>query len=248
MASTRSIALLVLLGVFVVSGSLLGQSLSSSGSAGLTTVRWSLSGNTYTWTLTNNSGHSGDGSTDYNLLVWTLQPFRVPKPLNWTAPDGWTWSDNGGHQVFELAQSQQKYTSPAALAPGDSAVFTYTIDPSAPTVNSNGSQPAGLAFLAHTAAVGNAPIVDGQVTRWTPVSAPIFGASWFDASYTVDAPAPVPEHGGLLVLAVATSWVVTCVVKSGRRAVNYKNGRVVRASEQPLLGERVELGLAGSRR
>jgi hypothetical protein len=186
-------------------------------------VEWSLTGNTYTWTLFNNSGLEGDGTPGYDVLIWSLQPFQVKEPLSWTAPDGWEWTSAGGHQQFEIANPDSKYKSPVAIAPSGSAVFTYTFDPDAPLVNSHGPQPTGIAFLTHAAAVHTEPIINHGVKEWVATSAPGLGPSWYDVSISYDPPTVVPEPSGILGLTVATAWLVTCLVRNGKRTARYRS-------------------------
>lgn len=201
-----------------------GQSWSSSASVGLTKVEWRLSGFTYTWTLTNLSGPA-DGLPDYDLLVWSLQPFRVPAPVSWVAPQGWEWNGQG-HQSFRLISSANSYSSPPALAPGESVEFTYTFDPSAPLVNSQGEQPDSLAFLSHVAAVGSVPTESGGVREWEPVSDPTRGRSWYDAaSSSEQSTGDTPEPSGALVCALGSAWLFTCLTRYGRRASASRSGR-----------------------
>jgi hypothetical protein len=206
-------------------GPAVSQSWSSGATNGLTSVSWSLSGNTYTWILTNNSGHAGDSSPNWDVLVWSLEPFGIHKPTSWTAPSGWIWSDNGGKQQFEVTRSADKYTS-SSVAPGASVTFTYTENRSAPLVNSKGMQPRGLAFLAHVAAVKPKTQSRCGKNEWISTTVHGLGNSWYDTSYATDPPQQktAPEPGGVLILAVAGSWLITCLSRDGRRAASCKTG------------------------
>ena len=195
------------------------QSLSDAATTGLTTVQWSRASNTYTWTLTNNSGSAADSTTGYDVLVSSLQPFGVPAPVSWTAPAGWEWRANGGYQAFEISQPSRKYYSGPAIGPGQSAAFTYTFEPGTPLINGGGSNPGGPAFLTHVAAVKTTPTVKGDALSWTPTSVSGLGASWHDASTTSPAPTPgVSEMPGALALVIGALWLVTCALRARRRA------------------------------
>ncbi|MDO8684444.1 MAG: hypothetical protein Q7N50_13290 [Armatimonadota bacterium] len=220
MRYTRSILFLTAFAVLLLIPTIVfAQSWSNAATAGLTTVNWFLEENTYTFTLTNNSGFIGDSSPGYDLLVWSLQPFQIPKPTSWTAPDGWEWKSSGGNQAFN-APSNRKYYSPPAVAPGESMVFTYTFDPAAPFVNTNGSQPEGIAFLAHVGAVESAGSENNGITEWTPKEVEGLGASWYDESVVIntnDTTPTVPEPSGTLVLAFGSVWIITCLARSRGR-------------------------------
>lgn len=246
MPNIRMIAYLLasLLLFAALSGAAFAQSWTDRQSSGLTTVSWHLTDNTYMWLLTNNSGYPGDSTDGYDIIIWSLQPFGVTAPISWTAPQGWTWDSDGAWRSFRIANKPEKYSSPPALAPGSSAVFTFTFDPTAPLINSTGRQPEGLAFLAHVAAVSEVPIVEGNVRHWTAASAAQYGSSWHDTSTSQI----IPEPSGALVLAIAGSWLITCLIRNRKRAANYRHGITVRSYGPASFAKRIEIGMAGIRR
>ena len=157
--------------------------------------------NTFTWTLTNNGGQADLPC----VLIWSLEPFNVPAPTAWTAPAGWEW-DGSGWQSYEISQPSKKYFTPPAIAPGQSATFTYTFNPSAPKINPFGAgytgYPDAIGFLCHVGqVVPGSGSLDGSV-RWVAQDNPMYGQTWFDKSgATFDPPyPPIPEPSALIVL------------------------------------------------
>lgn len=172
---------------------------SSAKTSGITLVESTLDvdTNTYTWVLTNNSDQPG---LPY-AIIWALQPFNVPAPISHTEPAGWEWNA-GSWQHYEVASPSQKYYTPPSIAPGQSVVFSYTFDPSAPKINLRGDDPVTLSFLSHVAQVEpGSGTLDGSV-KWTPVENPVYGPTWYDRTIVVDDPEypPVPEPAALVVL------------------------------------------------
>jgi hypothetical protein len=75
------------------------------------------------------------------------------------------------------------------------------------------------------------------------------GPSWYGAvSGHSTHSAPVPQPGGLLIVAVAASWLVTCITRNRRRTVHYGRNWTTPSPARPSLREEAELGLLGSRR
>ena len=206
--STRLIVIASLLLVCLVSGSVQAQSWQSAITSGLTGFTVTVSGEDYKITLTNLTGTSTDPNSDYDVLVWTAQPFNLPAPETIIEmPDGWAWT-SAGWGKFEVAQSNRKYYTPPALAPGESITFRYT---SSLQVSANRGGPAdgSFGFLCHVAAVD--PTRPGSDTeRWYeyyPVGMP---QTWFDHSTLgFDPPdGAVPEPGSLMVLVPGALWTV----------------------------------------
>ncbi|MBP6965679.1 MAG: hypothetical protein KBC96_14885 [Armatimonadetes bacterium] len=143
---------------------------------GLTSVSWSLEGDTFVWTLANESGRGMDVYDDYDILVWSVTPCRVREPLSWTAPEGWDWDG----RRMKLAAESGKYYSPYAIGPGQSLTFTYRPDPDGKYVNTSGPQDSGMLFTVHVGAVvPYSGTLDG-LDRWEEYRVRSLGASWHD--------------------------------------------------------------------
>ncbi len=167
-----------------------------------------------TWTAFNTTGASpGDPA----VLSWSLIPFNVPAPLAWTAPDGWVWK-NGG---FELDKSPQKYYTPPALGPQQSAVFTYIYDPSAPILNAAPSVVDEYgsplrAWLSHVGAVvPGSGLLDGdpaaRLGKWEESYWTIDGknvSTWFDKDPLRPAVVPIPEPATLALTGIGLAAVL----------------------------------------
>ena len=191
----------VFVGVMLLSGAACGSSLHGARTSGLTSVTSESSGNVFTWTVVNNTG-PGDGQPGWDVLIWSIEPFGFPDPVRVIAPPGWEWNDRGFGR-FEIQWPCSKYSSPPAIPPGGSLVFTYEIgSPSA-------SEPG---FLAHVGAVLPEPTQVGGVTHWTPTT--VAGhSSWFDRSSQGSAS---PEPSAILALLVWCS-ATAALVKRVRR-------------------------------
>lgn len=197
------IVLLLAIILLMCAGAAYGQSLNSAQTIGLTSVISELNGNTFTWTIINNTGPT-DGNLDWDVLVWSLQPVGLPKPSQVTAPSGWEWV-SGGHSKFQIKSSKEKYTSSSAIQPGESLVFQYQVEQSK-LWNVN---PQNIEFLAHVAAVEPTPTVNGDKLQWTPTT--VDGSStWHDKSSSI------PEPGAVLPFLLACSAIAS-IAKSVRR-------------------------------
>lgn len=62
------------------------ESWSSGVTSGLTSVESILDGGTYTWILKNNSSLSGDDNQVFDILVWSITPYRVNEPRTVVSP------------------------------------------------------------------------------------------------------------------------------------------------------------------
>jgi len=193
---------------------------SSAKTTGITLLQSTLnaSTNTFTWRLTNGSDRPGMPEA----LIWSLQPFNVPAPTAWTAPDGWTWTSHGW-ESFEIDDNSEKYYTPPAIAPGQSAVFTYTFDPAAARINPFGAgydgDPNAIGFITHIGQiVPGSGTLDGS-TRWTAATNPLYGATWWDRCATtpgiIQYP-PVPEPAGLGVLTFGLTSLASLAMRRRR--------------------------------
>lgn len=182
-------ALILLTGFLLIAAAMSAsaQSYNAAQTFGITDVSSVLNGNTFTWTLTNNSDQSDPA---WDVLVWSLVPYNVREAVSVTAPAGWSWTGSGWAQWN--VQANQKYFTPPAIGPGESAVFTYTFDPSGPMINSAPGE--GMVFLTHVGAVAPGSGDSLGTDRWTEGLTTVFAGSgtWFDAS--------TPEPGSLLAL------------------------------------------------
>jgi len=169
--------------------------------------------NTYTWTLTNGSDQTGLPLA----IIWALQPFNLPAPVSHTEPAGWEWNA-GSWQYYEVDSPSDKYYTPPSVAPGQSVVFTYTFDPSAPKINPRDDDPDTLSFLSHVAQVEpGSGSLDGS-TKWTPVENPVYGPTWYDRC-TVDPDPPyppVPEPCSLITLSFGLASLGSLAVRRRR--------------------------------
>lgn len=180
---------------------------SSAKTTGITEVESALDTgtNTYTWTLTNGSDRPG---MPY-AIIWMLQPFNVPAPISHTEPADWEWNA-GGWQYFEVGASNKKYYTPPSIAPGQSVVFTYTFDPSAPKINPRDDDSDALGFLSHVAQVEpGSGSFDGS-EKWTSVENPVYGATWHDRCTIV------PEPCGFVALAFGLTSLTSLAVRRRR--------------------------------
>ncbi|MEN6371734.1 MAG: hypothetical protein ABFD64_06930 [Armatimonadota bacterium] len=170
--------------------------------SGLTSVASELNGNTFTWTIMNNTGPN-DGNPDWDVLVWEFEPIGLPDPIEVTAPDGWEWKTNG-HSKFQIIDQSKKYKSTAAITPGNSLEFKYTVD----SAELGSIDQSNVSFLTHVAAVKPTPTVKVGKLEWTPTT--VNGSpTWHDKSST-------PEPEAILPFLLACS-AITGIVKSGRR-------------------------------
>lgn len=198
---------------------------SSAQTSGITLLHSMLdmSTNTFTWTLTNGSARPGIP----DALIWSLQPFNVPAPITWTAPDGWVWTTNGW-ATFGIDDNSEKYYTPPAIAPGQSAVFTYTVDPESPRINPYGSgydgDPDAIGFITHIGqVVPDSGTLDGS-TRWIAATNPLYGATWYDRCTVESEPPeppeppypPVPEPSSLAVLAFGLTSLASLAARRRR--------------------------------
>jgi hypothetical protein len=200
----RNILLLAVI-LIICAGAAYGQSLNSVITSDLTSVISELSGNTFTWTLINNTGSTNDGNPGWDVLIWELEPIGLPSPSQVIAPSGWEWVPNG-HSKFQVKDKNKKYESTAAIAPGNSLVFTYKIDSS----RLSGVNLSNVRFITHVAAVEPTPTsIGGGNLKWTPVT--INGSpTWHDN------PSTTPEPGAILPFLLVCSAAAS-IAKSVRR-------------------------------
>lgn len=164
---------------------------------GFTKVISSQQDNAFTWIVRNMTGEL-DSERGWDVLVWSIQPEGVPKPIGWTAPEGWTWSPVKGGS-FHLIQPSRKYlVDGPSIEPGDELTFSYAINPILIAQMEGG---ADIQFSAHVGAVS------GQSGgRWLSASTS-HGVSWFDRSH-VELNSPVPEPSSLIAFAIG---LVSCM-------------------------------------
>ncbi|MEN6519885.1 MAG: hypothetical protein ABFD46_01865 [Armatimonadota bacterium] len=170
--------------------------------SGLTSVASELNGNTFTWTIMNNTGLN-DGNTDWDVLVWEVQPVGLPDPIQVTAPSGWIWTTNG-HSKFQIKDQNRKYKSTAAITPGNSLKFQYTVD----STELSNIDLSSISFLTHVAAVEPTPTAKVGKLEWAPTTVD-GNPSWHDQAST-------PEPEAILPFFLACSAVAS-IIKSGRR-------------------------------
>lgn len=187
------------------------QNPNSAQTSGLTKVTSTLTGNTYTWVVTNMSNTS---NASWDVLGWSLIPYNVPTMVAYTAPSGWTWKGSGWGQVD--VNSSDKYFTPPALGPGQSFTFTYTFDPNGKIIN---SAPGGLQFLTHVGAVvpGSGNLTGTDKWSGTSVSLSSFSTldfslqggssnTWYDRSL-LGTPTPVPEPASIALTGIGLAWL-----------------------------------------
>src|SRR5690242_14509296 len=122
---TRLLPAVALLALPLLNTPASANAYNSGWDTGNTAITSTFDGSTYTWTLTNTSDTV---SSNFDVLIWSLIPYNVLQPLSTTAPAGWSFGSTSGSQGFSFDENQ-KYFTPPAIGPGQSAVFTYTIDP-----------------------------------------------------------------------------------------------------------------------
>lgn len=178
----------------ICAGMAFGQNPNSARTSGLTTVISELEGNTFTWTLFNNTG-PGDNQPEWDVLIWSLQPFGLPDPVSVTAPTGWEWSHNG-YNKFQIKNKSDKYESSPAVPPGGSLEFKYQVD----LAEIGNIDQSNISFLAHVAAVKPLPIAKAGKLQW--IATAVDGEySWHDKSET-------PEPGAILPFLLGCSAFV----------------------------------------
>ncbi len=204
--------LLALAMVLIMAGTAYSQDWNCAVDTGLTSLTWTMDGDTYVWTLTNNSSLAQDNYPGFDILVWDLVPYRVKEADSWTAPEGWTW--NG--KRMELDSKSGKYLTPYALGPGQSITFTYRPKVDGSYINNSGPIDSGLHFTAHVGAViPNSGALDGT-NPWKEYRDPGFGKTWHDRIYGRGHPlVSVPEPSGLLTLAFGGAGLASFLL--GRR-------------------------------
>ena len=174
----------------------------------------------YNWFLTNNTGTSAS-PVSWNVLVWSLQPFNVPVYSSTpyalmadgiTADASWKWK-TGGWDSYTVA-SNEKYSTPPAIAPGETKKFVYkfqrqylgTIDENTDT-NEIGSN---MGFTAHIAAV----VWNSNKQKWEAAPSSTYSSvsnsqTWFDKPnisdidpHDEDPNEPVPEASPMVLGAI----------------------------------------------
>jgi hypothetical protein len=175
--------------VLCVCGAVFAENPNSAVTDGLTSVISERQGNTFTWIITNNTGF-GDADAGWDVLIWSISPDGLPKPVETWAPEGWEWV-SGGQGRFEISDKNRKYETTPAIAPGGTAVFQYT-------VAANVGDLPNPTFTVHVGAVLPDPVVSGDTVRW--VGTTVDGRpSWFDRPTTVHrSGSPAPEPTGFL--------------------------------------------------
>lgn len=208
-ADVRNVIIAILAGIamlLLIAVPVFSETWNSGKETGLVSVKSTFVNGTYTWVLSNKSSLSEDPYSGFDILVWTLVPFRVREPLNWVAPEGWKWSGNR----WEInAKPCEKYRTPYALGPGQTVTFIYTPDPNGKFVNDKGPQPADLDFIAHVGAVvPESGSLDGSIP-WTPVDTG-YGKTWFDrpTGNTMDY---VPEPSGPITILTGVIGFLACL-------------------------------------
>jgi hypothetical protein len=105
--------------------------------------------------------------------------------------------------------------------------------------------PQSLGYAGKTTARRNTPTGSGLAFRRpTSWAAPSERKPEEHNAKHPPAPARCRELGGMLILTVAASWLVTLMMRNGRRTVYYRNGLTARTS----FSEEIELGFSGVRR
>jgi len=181
----RLIRILVVIALItILSVTAFGQNENSAWTSGLTSVFVHVSGNTFIWTVTNNTGQL-DANPLWDVIIWSVQPIGIPDPIRTEAPAGWHWKSKG-HSNFEIKQANQKYKSNPAIAPGESMLFIMEFDPD------NIPDPQSISFITHVGAVKPTPVESGGVKTWTPMV--VDGQpSWFDKSTVEHSETPEPS-------------------------------------------------------
>ncbi len=200
--------------VLTAAGVAHAQNWNSGQETGLTSLTWDVTGNLYTWNLTNNSGLASDPYGSFDILIWSLMPYRVREPLSWTAPEGWTW--NG--RSMELASNSGKYMTPFALGPGQTMTFTYLIDPEGDYINSSSPIDDRMYFNAHVGAViPNSGSLDGS-DRWEEYYVQNLGQTWHDRAWVRpdDDINVIPEPGGWLALSLGACGLLAAGARRRR--------------------------------
>jgi hypothetical protein len=198
----------------VLAGSACSQSWNSTTYTGLTSMKSVLEGDTFVWTLTNNSSLAQDEYSDFDILIWDLMPYQILEPASWTAPEGWTWNGT----KMELVSSSSGYFTPYAIGPGQSLTFTYRPKLGGEYINTSGPPDIGPLFASHVAAVvPGSGSFDGS-DRWDDYFVRDMGPTWHDQAITEFGDRPlIPEPGGVLVLALGVVSLATLIMPRRRR-------------------------------
>lgn len=198
----------------VLAGSAYSQSWDSTTYTGLTSVSWILEGDTFVWTLTNNSSLAQDEYPDFDILAWDMMPYQILEPASWSAPEGWTWDG----KKMKLASGSSGYLTPYALGPGQSLTFTYRPKVDGEYINASGPADMGPLFASHVAAViPGSGRFDGS-ERWDEYRVGEMGRTWHDQATTQYGDRLlIAEPGGLLVLAFGGVSLATLLVPRRRR-------------------------------
>lgn len=223
----------LLLATSVIATAAFAQSPSSPITTGLTEISVSKSGSTitgwdYEFTLFNKSI---DDYSDWNVLVGELSIFGAgpdldpnkkvdfPDPISWSAPTGWTWTNQGWKNDaidFNAQKDGSWYYCPPSLEPGGSL--------SGFKLHYDGAYGSNIyLYAAHVFAVGPDAVWDSSKNAWsyTGVSVDldpsIYAATtsgpqqtWWDRPGTVPPnprPPSVPEASSLMLGALGLSPV-----------------------------------------
>lgn len=193
----------------LICGSVSAQSWESGINTGVIGVDYSRVESEYTIVLHNLTGIPGDKTANYDILVWTLELFNLPSPDTIISkPDGWVWTSRG-FEMFEIENSQDKYYTPPALAPGASYTFKYQSTSQVPA-NPGGPADGSPGFLCHVAAVDSSDPGDATKKWKSFTPAGMSSPTWHER---VEIP-EVPEPGSLLALA---SGLIGAIGIAGRR-------------------------------
>ena len=171
----KLVLILFLLGAMTISAQ--AQSWDSAVTSGLTEVSATHVGNVWTFVLTNRSKES---VPEWDVLIWSLQPFNIPRPISITCPNGWDWSGTGWEQY--RVDPNRKYHTPPAI--DENGVFTIVHEDGAPSINVEESLFGQPGFQCHVGAVVPGSGSSDGTIPWEPAQT-IYGETWFDRSISV---------------------------------------------------------------
>jgi len=208
--------LVALVLVLVLAGAAHSQNWNSTQDTGLTSVRSVLEGDTFVWTLTNNSSLAQDEYPDFDVLAWDMMPYQILEPESWSAPEGWAWDG----KRMKLASNSDGYFTPHALGPGQSLTFTYQPKVGGEYINTSGPIDMVPRFAVHVAAVFPGSGTLDAVDRWEEYYAENLAETWHDRA-TIGGGYPgatlIPEASGLLVLGFLSVSLATLLMPCRRR-------------------------------
>lgn len=168
----------------------------------------------YTWTFTNVSGAANDGTAEYDVLAWSLQPFNIPIPSSVTAPDGWVWVASDGWSRFELADKRNKFAVRGpALEPGESLIFTYTPVVGGRIVNPGGPGTGRIDFITHIGAIKS----HYAGRQW--ISAEYLNETQWHEIVSTSGGEMAPEPTGMMALLVGCVGLIRVFRNPGSRSL-----------------------------